>query len=68
MHYPDGTSEEYAKVTGVHLPKGSRIEVRTGGGAGWGPPAERPVEAVQADVTAGVLTEAAARAAYPHAF
>jgi N-methylhydantoinase B len=68
VHYPDGRSEEFAKVTGVHLPKGSRIEVRSGGGAGWGSPADRAVEDVHADLRAGLLTEAAARAAYPHAF
>ncbi len=68
VHLPDGSSREYAKVTGVPLPKGSRIEIRTGGGAGWGPPAERPADAVHADVTAGLLTEIAARRLYPHAF
>ena len=68
VHFPDGTSEEYAKVTGVHLPKGSQIEVRTGGGAGWGPPAERPAHDVHADVRAGLLTEDTARRQYPHAF
>ena len=68
VHFPDGTSEEYAKVTGVHLPKGSQIEVRTGGGAGWGPPAERPADDVHADVRAGLLTEDTARRQYPHAF
>jgi N-methylhydantoinase B len=68
VHYPDGTSEEFAKVTGVHLPKGSRIEVRTSGGAGWGPLEERTAGEVHADVRAGLLREETARRLYPHAF
>ena len=65
---PDGTIEQYTKVTGAHIPKGTRIEVRTGGGAGYGPPEERPPDEVRADVQAGYLTEAGARAQYPHAY
>jgi N-methylhydantoinase B len=64
----DGSSQEHTKVTGVAVPKGARIEVRTGGGAGYGPPRERPAEAVHADVAAGYLTEEGARREYPHAF
>jgi N-methylhydantoinase B len=56
------------KVTGVHVPQGSRIELKLGGGPGHGPAAERDAEAVLADVAAGYITETAARAAYPHAF
>jgi N-methylhydantoinase B len=65
---PDGTVVDYTKVTGARMPEGSRVVVHTGGGAGWGPPTERPGEAVHADVTAGYLTEAVARQQYPHAF
>jgi N-methylhydantoinase B len=68
VHYPDGTSEEFAKVTGVHLPKGSRIEVRSGGGAGWGPVEERTAGEVHADVRAGLLREETARRVYPHVY
>ena len=68
VHYPDGTSEEFAKVTGVHLPKGSRIEVRSGGGAGWGPLEDRTAGEVHADVNAGLLREETARRLYPHAY
>jgi N-methylhydantoinase B len=68
VHYPDGTSEEFAKVTGVHLPKGSRIEVRSGGGAGWGPLEDRTAGEVHADVHAGLLREETARRLYPHAY
>jgi N-methylhydantoinase B len=68
VHLPDGSTVGYTKVTGVPMPRGSRVEVRTGGGAGWGPPDERPLEAVLADVAAGYLTEEGARRQYPHAF
>jgi N-methylhydantoinase B len=50
------------------MPKGTRVEVRTGGGAGWGRPEERPAAAVLADVAAGYLSEEGARRQYPHAF
>jgi N-methylhydantoinase B len=68
VHHPDGSAVEHAKVTGVAVPKGTRIEVRTGGGAGFGPPEERPAEAVHADVAAGYLTDEGARREYPHAY
>ena len=68
VRLPDGTTVDYTKVTGARLPQGSRVEVNTGGGSGWGPPDERPVEAVHADVAAGYLTEECARRQYPHAF
>jgi N-methylhydantoinase B len=68
LHSPDGTAQEYVKVTGVHVPQGSRIELKLGGGPGHGPAAERDAEAVLADVAAGYITEKAAHAAYPHAF
>jgi N-methylhydantoinase B len=64
----DGIVTEYTKVTGVSVPAGARIEVRTGGGAGYGPPVERPAEEVHADVAAGYLTQAGARDRFPHAF
>jgi N-methylhydantoinase B len=68
VHTPDGTSQEFVKVTGVHVPAGSRIELKLGGGPGHGPPAERSTEAVLDDVAAGYVTEDAARVTYPHAF
>jgi N-methylhydantoinase B len=65
---PDGSVEEHVKVTGAQVPKGARIEVRTGGGAGYGRPEQRSPEAVHADVAAGYLSEEGARRQYPHAF
>jgi N-methylhydantoinase B len=68
VHTPDGTVEQHTKVTSLHVPAGSRIEVRTGGGAGYGPPEQRSAGDVYADIDAGYLTEAGARAQYPHVF
>jgi N-methylhydantoinase B len=60
VHTPDGRSELSGKTTGFPLPKGTRIELHTGGGGGWGDPAERSEEALRADVAAGYVSEAAA--------
>jgi N-methylhydantoinase B len=68
VRYPDGTAREYRKVTGLSLPAGSVLEVITGGGGGFGPPAERDPAAVHADVGEGYVSEDAARRDYPHAF
>jgi N-methylhydantoinase B len=68
LHTPGGSPQEYAKVTGVHVPNGSLIELRLGGGPGHGPASERDPDAVRADIDAGYITEAAARDKYPHAF
>jgi N-methylhydantoinase B len=68
VRHVDGSVQEFAKVTGVPVPKGAQIEVRTGGGAGYGPPQQRSPQEVRADVAAGYLTLAGARQQYPHAF
>jgi N-methylhydantoinase B len=68
IHRPDGSVTEYAKVTGTHLPEGSRIEMRLSGGAGVGPAGDRRAEQVHGDVAAGYLSEERARIAYPGAF
>jgi N-methylhydantoinase B len=64
----DGGSQTLAKATRVALPKGSELRLRAGGGGGFGPPDERPADAVLDDVRDGYLTEPRARATYPHAF
>jgi N-methylhydantoinase B len=66
--HPDGRVEEMGKATRLPVPKGSIAEVETGGGGGYGPPGERDAAAVLGDVREGYLSEAAARAQYPHAF
>jgi len=65
---PDGSSRSLAKATRVRVPTGSVLDMQTGGGGGYGPPAERPRAAVLADLVEGYVSEAAARADYPHAF
>jgi len=65
---PDGSEHSIAKSTHFSMPKGSLLKMRTGGGGGYGDPAERPVEAVMRDIEEGYITEAFARRHYPHAF
>lgn len=48
----------------LHLAPGQVYSVRTAGGAGYGDPAERPPEAVRADVRGGYVSEQAARRDY----
>ena len=44
------------------------LELRTGGGGGFGEPALRDPAAVASDIREGYLTEARARLDYPQAF
>jgi N-methylhydantoinase B len=48
----------------VSLERGDVLELRTAGGGGYGPPSERDGAALAQDVEAGLVTPAAARAAY----
>jgi N-methylhydantoinase B len=66
--YADGSVKRLGKATRVRVPKGAAFELRCGGGGGYGPPGERSVEAVLADVREGYVSEAQARRDYPHAF
>src|SRR5882762_5605588 len=52
------------KIDVLALEPGDVLSMRTPGGGGNGDPLERPVEAVAADVEAGLVTPAHARAAY----
>jgi N-methylhydantoinase B len=65
---PDGATTSLSKATRVPLPKGSVVHLHTGGGGGYGPPAERDAEAVRRDVREGYVSEQYARRHYPHAF
>jgi N-methylhydantoinase B len=66
--YEDGRRVEISKDTRVPLPKGTVVELRCGGGGGFGEPAERDVAAVHADVREGYVSQEHARRWYPHAF
>jgi N-methylhydantoinase B len=68
LRYPDGTRREFAKITRLLMPKGSVLEIRTGGGGGFGDPALRKPEAVRRDLELGYITEGYARRHYPHVF
>lgn len=68
LRHPDGRVQEFTKVTGLKVPAGGVLELRTGGGGGYGPPSERDPAAVHRDIVDGYVTEAAARRDYPHAF
>ena len=65
---PDGERLPCAKATRLKAPRGSLLELRTGGGGGFGPPVRRDVEAVLADVREGYLSRERAQRDYPHAF
>jgi N-methylhydantoinase B len=67
LEYPDGTPRSLSKATRVHVPKGATVEVRTGGGGGHGPPAERDPEAVLDDLADGYISTSEAERCYPHA-
>ena len=62
--YPDGRSETGLKLRGVRVPKGTVIKTFTGGGGGFGPPAERDPERIREDLVDGYLTEEGARTLY----
>jgi N-methylhydantoinase B len=68
VRFPDGHAEEHGKATALPLPKGTVVELHTGGGGGYGPPADRDTEPILEDLREGYVTEHAARLAYPHAF
>jgi N-methylhydantoinase B len=61
----DGISTSYSKITDLHIPPGSRIEIRTGGGGGYGEPSLRDLAAIERDLADGLITEEAAATMYP---
>ncbi len=68
LRLPDGVRIECAKSTRLQTPAGSVLELRTGGGGGFGDPARRDPRAVADDVREGYVAEERARRDYPHAF
>ncbi len=53
-----------AKFTNVRLERGDRVLIKTPGGGGYGPPAERATEAIEHDLKEGWISSQAAQAAY----
>jgi N-methylhydantoinase B len=68
LRLSDGTRIACAKATRLAVPAGSVLELRSGGGGGFGPARERERDAVLFDVSEGYVTNAQARRDYPHAF
>ena len=68
LFLPDGTHVACAKATRLAAPADSVLELRTGGGGGFGPMPEREIESVLEDVREGYVTALHARRDYPHAF
>ncbi len=55
----------HPKVTGLEIAAGSVVEVRTGGGGGFGDPHARTPDKVLEDVRNGYVSEEAAARDYP---
>jgi N-methylhydantoinase B len=67
LRRPDGSLERFEKVTRMLIPAGCTVELRSGGGGGFGRPQDRDPEAVRSDLRAGYITEEHARTYYSHA-
>jgi N-methylhydantoinase B len=61
---PDGAVRHVRKATQHPIAKGERVKIMTGGGGGWGAPAERDPEAVRRDVREGYVSADAALCDY----
>jgi len=61
---PDGAVRHVRKATQHPIAAGERVRIMTGGGGGFGPPAERDAAAVRRDVREGYVTPEAARRDY----
>lgn len=65
IRFPDGSERRVGKATRVLLPKGTLLELATGGGGGCGSPADRTSEALERDLAEGYITAEHARHFYP---
>jgi N-methylhydantoinase B len=61
---PDGAVRHVRKATQHPIAVGERVRIMTGGGGGFGPPADRDAAAVRRDVSEGYVTPEAARRDY----
>jgi len=52
------------KTENLDLDAGDRVRMATGGGGGYGPPAERPIKLVELDVARGYVSKQSARDDY----
>jgi N-methylhydantoinase B len=61
---PDGAVRHVRKATQHPIAAGERVRIMTGGGGGFGPPADRDAATVRRDVAEGYVTPEAARRDY----
>jgi len=61
---PDGSTRHVRKATQHPIAAGEIVRIMTGGGGGWGSPAERDPEAVRRDVREGYVSADAAQRDY----
>ncbi len=61
---PQGEPLHKLKVSHVVCPKGTLIRLTTGGGGGYGDPAERARNLVEADLIDGYISQAVAEEVY----
>lgn len=66
VHHEDGRTTQHGKDTAVELKAGSLFEVHSGGGGGYGPPAERDPQLIEQDLIEGYVTAEHVRRWYPH--
>ena len=59
-----GVTLRTARTPHEALARGDRVAIVTGGGGGWGDPADRSDEEIAADIADGLLSETQAREVY----
>lgn len=62
--YPNGQRGTFTKADSLPIPAGSIVTFATGGGGGYGDPAERDPNAIARDAAAGYVTHKAAETEY----
>ncbi|UCH27480.1 MAG: hydantoinase B/oxoprolinase family protein [Trueperaceae bacterium] len=65
VRYPNGERTFIGKATRLPVPKGATLEYYTGGGGGYGEPAEREEAAIRKDLREGYLSESYVRQHFP---
>src|SRR5678815_2224647 len=64
IHRADGRVEEIASKTSTSVSRGDRLMVETAGGGGFGDPASRARERIDADIANGKVSRAGAASLY----
>ena len=62
----DGRTDRLRRSPTRAVRRGDVVRIVTGGGGGWGSPAERAVDAIASDVRNGLITSEKAQMHYPH--